>query len=253
MKQCRWIGALQCLDKLKAAGAAPNAITYSALISACEKGGQTQMAVQYFNEMKAAGVAPNVITYSALISACEKGGQTQMAVQYFNEMKAAGVAPNVITYNALISACEKGGQTQMAASILSSAVYDRIYQKELGYSTFQNKLNLHVNSVYMSQASYQHEPGVSTDVAKALFYHHWNAGNIHAGTRIVVGRYGNGLLKQAIKDCLTAYGMDYMEDQFLDGEINEGCLIVASLHRNQGMGAASGLNPYAQEFQPSWM
>jgi hypothetical protein len=31
--------------------------------------------VEVFEEMKAAGVKPDVITYSALITACEKGAQ----------------------------------------------------------------------------------------------------------------------------------------------------------------------------------
>ncbi|KAK3249083.1 hypothetical protein CYMTET_41480 [Cymbomonas tetramitiformis] len=60
--------------------------------------------------MKRAGVEPNVITYSSLISACEKGGQWEKALEVFAGMKKAGVEPNVITYSSLISACEKGEQ-----------------------------------------------------------------------------------------------------------------------------------------------
>ena len=53
---------------------------------------------------------PDVYSYNALISACEKGGQWERAVEVFEEMKAAGVKPDVITYSALITACEKGAQ-----------------------------------------------------------------------------------------------------------------------------------------------
>ena len=60
--------------------------------------------------MKQQGMVPNVITYSALISACEKGKQPERALELFEAMKRQGVVPNVITYNALISACEKGKQ-----------------------------------------------------------------------------------------------------------------------------------------------
>ena len=62
--------------------------------------------------MRAAGLTPNAISYSAAISACEKGQQWQRALELLEEMKAAGVAPNVISYNAAISACEKGQQLQ---------------------------------------------------------------------------------------------------------------------------------------------
>ena len=55
--------------------------------------------------MQAAGAWANVITYSAAISACEKGQQWQRALQLLEEMQAAGVWANAITYNAASSAC----------------------------------------------------------------------------------------------------------------------------------------------------
>jgi pentatricopeptide repeat protein len=47
----------------------------------------------------------SVITYSALISACEKAGQWEAALELFGRMTSEGCAPNVITYNSLITAC----------------------------------------------------------------------------------------------------------------------------------------------------
>jgi pentatricopeptide repeat domain-containing protein 1 len=47
----------------------------------------------------------SVITYSALISACEKAGQWETALELFGRMTAEGCVPNVITYNSLITAC----------------------------------------------------------------------------------------------------------------------------------------------------
>ena len=58
--------------------------------------------------MQQQGIAPNIITYSALISACEKGKQPERALEIFDKMQQQGIVPNIITYNALISACEKG-------------------------------------------------------------------------------------------------------------------------------------------------
>ena len=57
-------------------------------------------------------MVPDIITYSALISACEKGKQPERALQLFEAMKQQGMVPNVITYNTLISACEKGKQPE---------------------------------------------------------------------------------------------------------------------------------------------
>ena len=60
--------------------------------------------------MKKKGITPVVITYSAAISACEKGQQWEEALRLLGEMKKKDITPNVITYNTTISACEKGGQ-----------------------------------------------------------------------------------------------------------------------------------------------
>ncbi len=63
---------------------------------------------------ESAGVNPDVITYSSAISACEKGGQWQRALDLLARCESAGIKPNVITYNSAISACEKGRQWQRA-------------------------------------------------------------------------------------------------------------------------------------------
>ena len=55
-----------------------------------------------------------MITYSALISACEKGKQPERALELFEAVMQQCDVPNLITYNALISACEKGKLPEQA-------------------------------------------------------------------------------------------------------------------------------------------
>ena len=78
--------------------------TYTALISACVKGGRVEKAMELCAEMQLRGLSPEVTSYTTLISACEKG------------------EPNVITddtqYNTLISLCEKG-QIEEAIELLT--------------------------------------------------------------------------------------------------------------------------------------
>lgn len=52
--------------------------------------------------------ACSVITYSSLISACEKAGRWETALQLFDEMQRDGCTPNTVTYNSLITACGQG-------------------------------------------------------------------------------------------------------------------------------------------------
>ena len=51
-----------------------------------------------------------VITYSATISACEKGQQWMAAVALLREVQQWQLQGYAITYDATISACEKGQQ-----------------------------------------------------------------------------------------------------------------------------------------------
>lgn len=65
----------------------PDSIAYNVLISACEKGKQSERALQIFKAMKQQGALPDLITYTALISACEKCNDFEQALQIFETMK----------------------------------------------------------------------------------------------------------------------------------------------------------------------
>jgi pentatricopeptide repeat protein len=64
--------------------------------------------MEVFQEMVHKNCERSVITYSSLISACEKAGQWQLALELFNEMHAEGCVPNTVTFNSLITACAQG-------------------------------------------------------------------------------------------------------------------------------------------------
>ena len=66
------------------------------------------MLLQVFQEMVWKGCERSVITYSSLISACEKAGHWELAMELFNEMHQEGCTPNTVTYNSLITACAQG-------------------------------------------------------------------------------------------------------------------------------------------------
>jgi len=64
--------------------------------------------MEVFQEMVHRGCERSVITYSSLISACEKAGQWELALELFNEMHNEGCFPNTVTFNSLITACAQG-------------------------------------------------------------------------------------------------------------------------------------------------
>ena len=61
-----------------------------------------------FYSMQRQGVVPNAITYSALTSAGEKGQRLKQAMGMLYATQRQGVVPTTITYSSLISACKKG-------------------------------------------------------------------------------------------------------------------------------------------------
>ena len=65
----------------------PNVIAHSTLIDACGRRSQFKRALEIY-----------------LISAYEKGGQPERALEIFEEMKRQGVVPNLIRFNTLIGA-----------------------------------------------------------------------------------------------------------------------------------------------------
>lgn len=70
---------------------------------------QVEKALEIFRDMIRRGCERNVITYSSLISACEKAGRWEMALELFSKMHKENCKPNVVTFNSLIAACSHGG------------------------------------------------------------------------------------------------------------------------------------------------
>ena len=70
-----------------------------------------------------AGVTMDVISFSAAISACEKGGQWQRALSLLEDMCKEGVTGNVIGFNAAISVCEKEDEWQRELSFLTKSAW----------------------------------------------------------------------------------------------------------------------------------
>jgi pentatricopeptide repeat domain-containing protein 1 len=112
-----WGQALQLFHSMQQKGVVPNVFTNSALISACQKGKQPELAVEVFQAMQRQGVVPDVITCNALICAVDKGKQPERAPEVFEVMHRQRMTADVITYSALISACEKSTQPEQALEV----------------------------------------------------------------------------------------------------------------------------------------
>lgn len=62
-----------------------------------------------YEQMQSNGCQPDVVTYTALVSAYERGGQWLLALEAFDEMVARNCWPDAIVYNAIIDALWQTG------------------------------------------------------------------------------------------------------------------------------------------------
>ena len=62
-----------------------------------------------FQQMQRQGLTPDVVTYTAIISAYEKGGQWRLALSGYEQMRERGCRPDAIVFNAIIDALWETG------------------------------------------------------------------------------------------------------------------------------------------------
>ena len=115
-----WVEAWDLLWRMRAKHVQPNAISFSAVISAFEKGGQGQLALHVLRMMQACSERPNVISYGAAISACEKAASWTQAQALLDEMVVVRLEPNLVCFNAMLSSLMEAGKAVMATRLLNS-------------------------------------------------------------------------------------------------------------------------------------
>ncbi len=160
-------------------GIAPDKNTYSALINGMVKAEKIDKAFNLFNKMIEYGIHPNEIAlrvYGTLINGLVKVGRMDDALSILNKMHEYCIQPNVIVYNIIISYFVVNNDFNRAISYLDQAIENNIFLPNLGYKPEKQTLNLHINAIYcneqiasLTNLDRSHIPGVSLEVAKAIF------------------------------------------------------------------------------------
>ncbi|KAH3761949.1 hypothetical protein Pelo_6172 [Pelomyxa schiedti] len=97
----------------------PTAVSFTNIINACSKCGDSDRALFYFNNMEKLGVIKNEIHYTALIKGLFVNFQGEKAVDIFEQMKASGLTPNLRTYNTLLRGVVKLGNVKYAMKLFN--------------------------------------------------------------------------------------------------------------------------------------
>jgi pentatricopeptide repeat protein len=90
--------ALKSFARMQRRGLTPTVFTYSSMVNACVRCGETARAEALVAEMRARGVAPNEVTYTALMKGLCGEGRLAEAVAMLKECPA----PNLRTYHTLL-------------------------------------------------------------------------------------------------------------------------------------------------------
>ena len=91
-------------------------------MSAYEKGGQWQRALELLEGMPQWALKPDVISYNAAMSACDEVCKWQRTIELLERMLQRGLDPAESSYSSAIGACAPGRQLLGLASGLASAV-----------------------------------------------------------------------------------------------------------------------------------
>lgn len=94
-------GAVALFQEATEGGITPNLFLYNNVISKLAKARKADYALEIFRHMKVSGCMPSCITYAAVIGACARVGDVQLAENLFSEM-TKHVIPRVPAFNSMM-------------------------------------------------------------------------------------------------------------------------------------------------------
>ena len=109
-------------------------------------GAQWEKASEVFEQLQVQGCTPDVVTYTALISAYERGGEWRRGLQAFEQMRSQGCRPDSIVYNAIIDAVWETGviwAQRRALQIFRLAVEQGHFKQQALNGSPKVEVNLH--------------------------------------------------------------------------------------------------------------
>ena len=82
----------------------PDTISYSSVITACERSSLWQLAIQFLRESWTCRT-PDVVAFTGTMAACEKAGRWQLALLLLSKMPEDEILPDVVSFGSAICAC----------------------------------------------------------------------------------------------------------------------------------------------------
>ncbi|TKY71272.1 Pentatricopeptide repeat-containing protein [Spatholobus suberectus] len=97
----------------------PSVISWTTMIMACARNGQSREAVQIFDAMRETSVVPNHITFVCVLYACSQGGFVDEGWKYFSSMtKDYGIFPGEDHYACMVNILGRAGLIKEAKELI---------------------------------------------------------------------------------------------------------------------------------------
>lgn len=102
----------------------PNLLSWNTLITGFAKQGDAKAAIAAFERMKASGIAPDCVTFTGLLSACNHAGLVSQGTGYFNAMSGAyGVAPGPEHASCVVDLLARAGRLEEAERHVEASAF----------------------------------------------------------------------------------------------------------------------------------
>ncbi|CAM9972289.1 unnamed protein product, partial [Ectocarpus sp. 8 AP-2014] len=112
---------------IKTRGLSPDVFSFSSAMSACDRAGEWQRALEVMDLMLHHEVEPSIVSYGTAISACARGeGRWQQALSLLADIPSRGLEANAHAYGSAIHACVVGGQHRRALELLEEMLECRV-------------------------------------------------------------------------------------------------------------------------------
>lgn len=184
------------VENLKQVGLV-NLIVLNAAIAAFEKCSDGNRALQLLNDMSSYNITPDVVTYSSVISACGKSGNTYLISKILDQMESKGIAPNFVTYSSAIFSYRSNGRREEAWAIYLKMKKDGIQANGSIFSMLAplcNKLQLKelMHDIFIS--------GITLDAItySALIMAYGNSGQLKQAEKLYREMGSRGIMPDSI-------------------------------------------------------
>ncbi|KAF8821544.1 putative Pentatricopeptide repeat-containing protein [Cardiosporidium cionae] len=125
-----WEQAISLLEHTeKESGVNPMTVVYNAAISSYERLGDGEMALKIYMDMLESRIAPDLITFTSVMSACEKAFMTSAVKKLFEDLHIANIHPDRTIYGIVLRAFATDGNAAEAITIFETMRKDVIVDR----------------------------------------------------------------------------------------------------------------------------